>query len=311
MLCPSCGKLVGEAAVLCESCAPLQQSRLEVVKAEVESRRAAQILPAGFWLRWFAYLIDGVLLSSVYWLFVKDLLWKPMMNLVTGPVFLQIMTSGAKSDEKLPVELQAQLVNSLSQAFALLALMILLWVVVHSVYHAVFESSSARASLGKLAMGLYVVDDKAKQVLFLRALWRNLAKYISSLILDIGYLMAGFTSRKQALHDILASCLVLKSPKVSGMRRFCVAIFAVFLFLVHGCFSLRSIAPGDIKQLKLLDALQSSQGEPSQTGKEVEQMQKELEKLKSLSMPSKQDESYVIDRFGNKTKVVIKKDVSN
>lgn len=42
---------------------------------------------------------------------------------------------------------------------------------------------------------------------------RNLAKYLSNLTMGIGHLMCGFTIKKQALHDLLAGCLVLRRPR--------------------------------------------------------------------------------------------------
>jgi uncharacterized RDD family membrane protein YckC len=50
-------------------------------------------------------------------------------------------------------------------------------------------------------------------VTFARAAWRNAAKLISSLTFLVGYLVAGVTEKKQALHDILAGCLVLRRPQ--------------------------------------------------------------------------------------------------
>lgn len=43
-----------------------------------------------------------------------------------------------------------------------------------------------------------------------RAFARNFSEFLSGLILHIGFLMAAFTSRKQALHDIMTGCLVVK-----------------------------------------------------------------------------------------------------
>jgi uncharacterized RDD family membrane protein YckC len=72
------------------------------------------------------------------------------------------------------------------------------------------ESSSWQATLGKKALGLVVTTVGGEPISFGRALGRNLAKLLSSLILMIGFLMAGFTAKKQALHDLLADCLVVR-----------------------------------------------------------------------------------------------------
>jgi uncharacterized RDD family membrane protein YckC len=84
-------------------------------------------------------------------------------------------------------------------------------------YFPLMESSRLRATLGKLVCGLVVVDDNGRQLGFSRAFGRNLGKTVSAVILMVGFMMAGWTHRKQALHDMMAGCLVLKktSPSVS------------------------------------------------------------------------------------------------
>jgi uncharacterized RDD family membrane protein YckC len=77
-------------------------------------------------------------------------------------------------------------------------------------YFALFESSAMRATPGKAACGLIVVGIDGSRISFGRATGRYFAKIISALILMIGFLMAGWTRRKQALHDMIAGTLVLK-----------------------------------------------------------------------------------------------------
>lgn len=76
-------------------------------------------------------------------------------------------------------------------------------------YFAGMESSSRQATLGKSVLGIYVTDLNGNRISFLRATGRYFAKILSAIILFIGYIMAAFTERKQALHDMLASTLVL------------------------------------------------------------------------------------------------------
>ncbi len=75
-----------------------------------------------------------------------------------------------------------------------------------------FEASAWQATPGKRILRLYVTDLNGQRVTFARAAARNFAKIISSLTFLVGYLVAGFTEKKQALHDILAGCLVLRRP---------------------------------------------------------------------------------------------------
>jgi uncharacterized RDD family membrane protein YckC len=72
------------------------------------------------------------------------------------------------------------------------------------------ESSKFQGTVGKLALGLKVTDESGAKLDFIKALTRNLCKIVSSVILLIGYIMAGFTAKKQGLHDIIAKTLVLR-----------------------------------------------------------------------------------------------------
>jgi len=78
------------------------------------------------------------------------------------------------------------------------------------IYEAAMESSSLQATLGKMIFGMKVTDLNRNRISFARATGRHFAKYLSSMILFIGYIMAGFTERKQALHDIIASTVVVR-----------------------------------------------------------------------------------------------------
>lgn len=86
----------------------------------------------------------------------------------------------------------------------------LLGVVLQWLYFAGLESSSMRGSLGKRACGLIVVDMEGRRLTFLRATARYFSKILSALVLFVGYLMIAFTERRQGLHDLIASTVVLK-----------------------------------------------------------------------------------------------------
>ena len=76
-------------------------------------------------------------------------------------------------------------------------------------YFAFCESSAWQATVGKLALGIRVTDMQGARISFPRALGRYLAKYLSAIILGIGFIMVAFTRRKQGLHDLIAGTLVL------------------------------------------------------------------------------------------------------
>jgi uncharacterized RDD family membrane protein YckC len=143
---------------------------------------------AGFWLRLVAYIIDSMILGAVVGIGI-------FVPLLGGS--LQRMSSDN------PWELYTSMARPLV-AIRLLALM------TGWIYFAFMESSGWQATLGKKALGLKVTDMAGNRITFARASGRFFGKLLSGMILMIGFFMAGFTERKQALHDILAGCLVLR-----------------------------------------------------------------------------------------------------
>jgi hypothetical protein len=76
------------------------------------------------------------------------------------------------------------------------------------IYWILMESSRQQASIGKLALGMKVVDEHGARLTIPRAAGRNLLKILSALISFIGFAMAGWTLNKQALHDKITNCYV-------------------------------------------------------------------------------------------------------
>jgi uncharacterized RDD family membrane protein YckC len=99
-------------------------------------------------------------------------------------------------------------------AFMLVGIVFLLAtisLVVTWLYHAWMESSEWQATVGKRVLGLVVTDAAGQRISFGRATARHFSKIITNMVpLAIGYIMAGFTEKKQALHDMIAGCLVLR-----------------------------------------------------------------------------------------------------
>ena len=133
---------------------------------------------AGFWRRLGAFLIDGLLLGTVQ-----------------ATITILVYTIA-------PYDLRAQ-VNVLPVS-----------ILVGWAYYALMESSPAQATVGKIALGIYVTDREGDPIDFRRASIRFWAKVISSLALMLGWLMAAFTPRKRAMHDLLAGTLVLRRATV-------------------------------------------------------------------------------------------------
>jgi uncharacterized RDD family membrane protein YckC len=77
-------------------------------------------------------------------------------------------------------------------------------------YEAFMTSSEWQATVGKRVMSIIVTDMEGKRISFARATGRHFAKYISIFLLGIGFIIAAFTAKRQALHDMVAETLVIK-----------------------------------------------------------------------------------------------------
>jgi uncharacterized RDD family membrane protein YckC len=88
-------------------------------------------------------------------------------------------------------------------------------------YSAFTESSSWRATVGKRILGLQVVTADGDQVGFGQATVRHFMKFLSLFFLTIGFMMAGWTKRRQALHDIPSDCLVIRVPREASFSLLC------------------------------------------------------------------------------------------
>ena len=82
--------------------------------------------------------------------------------------------------------------------------------IIEWLYFALMESSQSQATIGKMALSIKVTNLEGNKISFGQATGRYLGKYISYLILMFGFFMAGWTEKKQALHDIMANTLVVK-----------------------------------------------------------------------------------------------------
>jgi uncharacterized RDD family membrane protein YckC len=148
---------------------------------------------AGFWLRVVAAIIDGVLLGVV--------------NSVIG-AFFGGGIAAAVAQIKPGEEVSSATIMAI---FGAVGTMILITLAIQFVYFAYLESSEKQATVGKMVLGLKVTDMSGQRISFGRAAGRFLGKFLSSMILGIGYIMAGFTEKKQALHDMVAGTLVVRA----------------------------------------------------------------------------------------------------
>jgi uncharacterized RDD family membrane protein YckC len=151
---------------------------------------------AGFWLRVVAYFIDGLIINLA------------LLVLIVPLIFLTGIAANFRALTQNHGQPDPAVIGGFIMILLLLSVLIViaLWL-----YHAYLESGEKQATYGKQAMGIYVTDLMGDRVTFGRASGRFFAKMVTGMIpLGIGYAMAGFTERRQTLHDMIASCLVLR-----------------------------------------------------------------------------------------------------
>jgi uncharacterized RDD family membrane protein YckC len=195
-VCASCGNTClpdGQFCLHCGDLLPESHTRATKLTEPTNSTvqpAAGERLPVkygGFWLRVWAGLIDiaiesvaALLLSLGVKLLLRALGVKAdKAAFLTGMAFIVMLTIGA-------------------------------WL-----YCAFMESSAWRATIGKRIVGLQVVNSAGGRISFAQATIRHLMKFLSLFTAGFGFLMAGWTNRRQALHDIPCDCLVMRVPKQS------------------------------------------------------------------------------------------------
>ena len=136
---------------------------------------------AGFWRRLIAYAIDSLIIGV------------PLM--VIGRMFGWVtLEQTANSAEA----------YTTSSGFTLFA------GVVATLYFVLMESSDKQATFGKSVFGLRVTNMQGGRISLGQAFIRYFSKFLSAMIVYVGFMMAGWTEKKQALHDKLAGTLVVR-----------------------------------------------------------------------------------------------------
>jgi len=166
---------------------------------------------AGFWKRVGAYILDSIIL------YLPTLLIQKMMGGTAAEETLKQAMLAAPGDADAMMAAYHVYFSAMGPALVLGT--VLAWL-----YFALCESSTWQATIGKLALGIRVTDMDGNRISLPRALGRWPAKYLSALIFCIGFLMVAWTRRKQGLHDLIASTLVLNgrasefqdNPKPAG-----------------------------------------------------------------------------------------------
>jgi uncharacterized RDD family membrane protein YckC len=126
-------------------------------------------------------------------------------NSIVAVEYASIWTRlGAFLIDFLIVSVVVTLISSYFDGLRFIFFLLLSWL-----YSAFMESSQKQATFGKIALGIIVTDLNGNKITFGRATGRYIGKIVSVLIFGIGFLLATFTDKKQALHDNMARCIVV------------------------------------------------------------------------------------------------------
>jgi uncharacterized RDD family membrane protein YckC len=138
---------------------------------------------ASFWTRFCAALVDGIIVKILAFLLI---------------LFVGLVMAFTFPD----TEATQSLYDSLKEPIGVLVFLL---------YFVGMESSKKQATLGKQCVKIQVTNLDGYSISFGQGIIRTLSKFISTFILLIGYIMAAFTDKKQALHDMAAGTLVIKN----------------------------------------------------------------------------------------------------
>ena len=166
----------------CPACGLAMKKATTSAEADVSLLQRLSIPYAGFWRRFIAYVIDLVILGIA----------AQGMSFIAGII---LAITSADVERSLP---------------ALKAMLLVLYIALCWLYFATFESSARQATPGKAMLRMHVMDEDGDRLSFFCASIRYFAKYVSGLFLCAGFVMASFTERRQALHDMAAGSIVVK-----------------------------------------------------------------------------------------------------
>lgn len=143
---------------------------------------------ASFWLRFLAFVIDMLIV-----LVIQLVLLIPFI----GIIGYEMSYTGLGDISEGTI---------LTLGFGLyLTFMLISWL-----YFALFHASSTHATIGKMIVGIKICHAHSRDLSFSRTSLRYVSKYMSFAILLIGFVIAAFTPKRQALHDFIANTIVIK-----------------------------------------------------------------------------------------------------
>ncbi|MFZ5723688.1 MAG: RDD family protein [Pseudomonadota bacterium] len=206
MHCPSCYKKIGDDDRNCPHCGTsLSLFNPPSSNPSTRAIQEGEAEYAGFWVRAAAHILDGFIIG-----FASLLVLVPLMFVIGWPQ--QAMAEPGRMGG---ADAVIQLI-SIGMAW---------------LYYALLESSAGRSTFGKRLLGLQVSDMQGEQITFARATGRYFATLLCYITFLVGFIMAAFTARKQALHDMAVGTVVTYRPGASRKTGCVIALVAAFLIV--------------------------------------------------------------------------------
>jgi uncharacterized RDD family membrane protein YckC len=199
MFCPKCGKETDASGKFCQWCgADIASIPANPVVTPEEEEGPDIGVYAGLGRRFVAFIVDFIIIL------LFDLVAMTVLGLTRG-----IQNSYFYFVQHIPVEQLTTEGTMGAMLGSVLAAYGMVLIVIPWLYFAGFESSRSQATPGKLLMHIVVTDMTGNKPTFARVTLRHFAKFVSALVILIGFLMIGLTQKRQGLHDKIAGCLVL------------------------------------------------------------------------------------------------------
>lgn len=189
--CSRCGQSNPAGGTFCQNCGASLLPAVAVAPAATGAPVVVMVNPyGGFWIRFVAFIIDRIIVS-----------------ILMAPIFIIFGLQMAAQFHQIPPNDVGDVLPFIRFVYIIVPIAI----GVQWLYEALLTCSTWQATVGKRVLDLKVTDEAGNRISFERATGRFFSKFISNLTCGIGYIMAGFTARKQALHDMIAGTLVMKT----------------------------------------------------------------------------------------------------
>jgi uncharacterized RDD family membrane protein YckC len=201
MFCPKCGKETDASGKYCQWCGTDIETIAPkaVMNVELEEEETPQMGDyAGLGRRVFAFIIDAIMLL------IFIVIAAAFFSLIQGVKYFYYLTV-----QRAPIAVLTEAGTSEAALGPIITSLGVLFIIIPWLYFAGFECSRGQATPGKTLMHIVVTDKEGNRISFARATLRHFAKFISTLIIFIGFIMIGLTKKRQGLHDRIAGCLVL------------------------------------------------------------------------------------------------------